>query len=393
MKTPLPHFIRVLLLLLLPFFARPVAATWSIVASDSVTQEVAIGSATCVTGIDLHALSPALLVGVGGGALQSAPDFSGERRQIVRNGLENGLTSQQIIDQLALLSGSDFHQNGVTDTDGGASTFSGASTLEFSSGVAGSVGSISYAIQGNLLTGAPVIAMAEQALSDTEGDLPAKLMAAMQAARAMGGDGRCSCPGNPTDCGSPPPSFTKSSDVGYMLVARFGNSDGSTCDADGCAEGEYFLSLNVANQQGGDPDAVEQLQGLFDSWRLTLDGRPDAVNSTVTYAEDGGTIRMILTLLDWLGEPLGTGGATVTVAHAKQSAGAHDIGPVVDKGDGSYQIQLTPNGGTGLDFFRISIDDGSADIVIPPRKTTLGSAVFRDGFEGGDTSAWSTTVD
>ena len=94
--------------LLLPLFAAPAEATWSIVASDSLTQEVAIGSATCVTGIDLRALTPVLLVGVGGGAVQSLPDSSGQRRQIIRDGLEGGLTSQQIIDQLALLSGSDF---------------------------------------------------------------------------------------------------------------------------------------------------------------------------------------------------------------------------------------------------------------------------------------------
>lgn len=378
--------------LVLPLLATPAEATWSIVASDSLTQEVAIGSATCVTGIDLRALSPALLVGVGGGALQSAPDSSGQRRQIVRDGLEGGLTSQQIIDQLTALSGSDFHQNGVADSGDGAATFSGASTFAFSGGLTGSVGSIAYAIQGNILTGEPVIAMAEQALRDTVGDLPAKLMAAMEAARAMGGDGRCSCPGMVTGCGSPPPSFTKSADVGYMVVARFGDPDSTTCGAGGCAEGDYLMDLNVPFQAAGDPDAVEQLQDLFDAWRLTLTGRPDAVASTVAYAPDGSAIEMTLTLLDWLGAPLGAGGATVTVVHAAQSAGAHDIGPVVDQGDGSYRVQLTPNGEEGIDFFRITIDDGGGEVVIPPRTTALDSAIFRDGFETGDTAGWSSTV-
>ena len=376
--------------LLLAFVASPAEATWSIVASDSQTQEVAIGSATCVTAIDLRAETPALVVGVGGGAVQSLVDASGQRRQIIRAGLVGGLTSQQIIDQLTALSGSDLHQNGVTDTGGGAATFSGASTFAFSSGLTGSVGSIAYAIQGNVLTGEPVLTMAEAALRDTVGDLPAKLMAAMQAARAMGGDGRCSCPGSVTGCGSPPPVFTKSADVGYMVLARFGDPGSTTCGAGGCAEGDYFLDLNVPFQQSGDPDPVEQLQGLFDVWRLTLAGRPDAVQSTVTYTPDGAMTRMILELLDWTGAPLGVGGAMVSLVHGAESAGAHDIGTVVDPGDGTYEIQLTPNGGEGVDFFEITVDDGGGAVVIPPRTTALDSAVFRDGFETGDTSGWST---
>ena len=375
---------------LLTLTASAAEATWSIVASDSLTQEVAIGSATCVTGIDLLADTPALVVGVGGGAVQSLVDGSGQRRVIIRDGLVAGLTSQQIIDQLSLLAGSDLHQNGVTDTEGGAATFSGDATFAFSSGLTGTVGSISYAIQGNVLTGKPVLTMAEQALRNTAGDLPAKLMAAMQAARAMGGDGRCSCPATVTGCGSPPPVFTKSANVGYMLLARFGDPDSATCGAGGCADGDYFLSLNVAFQQSGDPDPVEQLQDLFDVWRLTLAGRPDAVQSTVTYSSAGPATVMTLELRDWQGAPLGVGGASVNVAHATQSSGAHDIGPVVDQGDGTYTVQLTPNGGSGTDFFLITADDGAGPIVIPPRTTGLDSTIFSDGFESGDTSGWGS---
>lgn len=376
-------------LALLAFSATPPASgTWSIVASDSLTQEVAVGSATCVTGIDLRAETPALMVGVGGGAVQSLVDGSGQRRQIIRDGLEAGLSSQQIIDQLTALAGSDLHQNGVTDTEGGAGTFSGASTFAFSSGVTGTVGSIAYAIQGNVLTGEPVLSMAEQALRDTVGDLPAKLMAAMEAARAMGGDGRCSCPATITGCGSPPPSFTKSADVGYMLLARFGDTDDATCGAGGCAEGDYFLDLNVALQQSGDPDPVEQLQGLFDAWRLTLAGRPDAVQSRVSYASDGPMIRMTIELRDWQATLLGVGGATVTVEHAAQSSASHDIGSVVDAGDGSYSVALTPNGGSGTDFFLITVDDGSGVVVLPPLTTALDASIFSDGFESGDTTGW-----
>jgi hypothetical protein len=55
-----------LLLALVPLSATPGHGTWSVVAVDTLTQEVAVGSATCVAGIDLEAFSPVLVVGAGG---------------------------------------------------------------------------------------------------------------------------------------------------------------------------------------------------------------------------------------------------------------------------------------------------------------------------------------
>ena len=71
-------------------------------------------------------------------------------------------------------------------------------------------------IQGNILAGDAVVANAEAALIATPGDLSLKVMAAMEAARATGGDGRCSCnQPDPTACGAPPPSFTYSAFTAY----------------------------------------------------------------------------------------------------------------------------------------------------------------------------------
>ena len=70
--------------------------------------------------------------------------------------------------------------------------------------VTGEVGDLSYAIQGNVLVGWLPVLDAETALLNTPGDLATKVMAAMQAARFAGGDGRCSCSNNnPTGCGEP----------------------------------------------------------------------------------------------------------------------------------------------------------------------------------------------
>ena len=91
----------------------------------------------------------------------------------------------------------------------------------------------------------PVAARALQSGSESRD----AAMAAMEAARAMGGDGRCSCSGSdPDGCGSPPPSFTKSAHTAFVVLARLGNTDGGCGQLDGCAAGNYYLSLATVNQ-------------------------------------------------------------------------------------------------------------------------------------------------
>ena len=379
--------------------AAPAAATWSIAAADTETQEVAVASATCVTGIDLRAELPVVRVGVGAGAAQSQLDSSGTRRDIMWDGLIAGQSSDTIMQQLASLSGNSIHQNGLADTGGDAATFSGSGTFAHSSGVTGQVGTLHYAIQGNILTGRAVIDLAEAALRNTAGDLPERVMAAMEAARAAGGDGRCSCsPSAPTSCGAPPPSFTKSSDVGFLIVSRFGDTDDSNCTANGCADGSYFLNLNVPFEGRTDPDPVLQLQTQFDSFRQGLIGRPDAIQSTVGIAPQGDDFVLTVTPEDWQGTALAAGTLTVQVAHAPGSAQATTIGSVTELGDGRFEVPLTTVG-SGLDRFLVTLDDSIRDVVIPPNRTTLqvdggGPPPSGDGlsedFEG-DVSAWTTS--
>jgi hypothetical protein len=217
--------------------ASPALATWSIVLVDLRTGEVAVGSATCLTNFDLRANTPVLLPGVGGAAAQSAVDSTGQNRVFIRDRLALGTAPADILTQLATFDTQhQSRQYGIVDAQGRAASFSGTgdgayaggATGQFSYFYAGQGGTIAYAIQGNVLTGAPVVDRAVQAVITTDGDLAARLMAGMQAAREMGGDGRCSCnPTLPTSCGSPPPSFTKAAHIGYMLVARLGDREGS----------------------------------------------------------------------------------------------------------------------------------------------------------------------
>lgn len=382
-----------MLLIALASVVSPAVATWSIVAADTETQEVSVGSATCVTNLDLKAFSPVIVVGKGAGAAQSQVDGSGERRQIMFGGFEAGTTSSAILGQLQALALERFHQHGLADSGGDSATASGAQNGAHASGVTGTVGTIHYAIQGNVLAGSPVVTEAEAAFVSAAGDLPERLMAAMEAARAFGGDGRCSCsPGNPTGCGSPPASFTKSADIGFMIVARVGDTDDGNCASSGCADGDYFLDFNVPNQATSDPDPVLTLRTMFDGWRAGLVGEPDAVASLLSVFGETGGFRLRIEPRDWQGTALGAGVLTnVTVAHAPESAQANTIGSVVANADGSYEVPLTLSQATGTDVFAITLDSGTEQVLLPPRRATL-SVVLADGFESGDTSGWSASV-
>ncbi len=384
--------------LLTIFISTPLAATWSIAVADTETQEVAVAGATCLTGFDLRAELPAVRVGLGAGAAQSQIDSQGTRRNVMVNGLNAGQSSDAIMQQLANLSGSAIHQNGLADANGDSATFSGSSTGAHSSGVTGQIGTLHYAIQGNVLTGRPVVLMAESAFRNTVGDVPARLMAAMEAARAMGGDGRCSCSASqPTACGAPPASFTKSADIGFFIVARVGDGDDPNCSSNGCADGDYLYDLNVAFAQRSDPDPVLQLRQQFDTFRQNLVGRPDAIQSTVAIVPQGDDFVLTVTPEDWQGTALASGINSVTVVHAAGSALATSIGAVTALGDGRFQATLTTTG-SGLDRFVVTLRDGVRDVVIPPRRTTLqvqgGGPPTGDGladdFEG-DVSGWTTT--
>lgn len=207
----------------------PASATWSIVIINTRTREVALGSATCLTNFDLQANTPVMVVGVGGATAQSYVDSTGQNRIFIRDHLLEGTDPWEILNLLSDFdAGHQTRQYGIGDTTGRAATFSGTGDGQWAGGVTGQVGDLVYAVQGNVLTGEPVVAAAELAILDTPGDIPEKMMAAMEAARFYGGDGRCSCaPNAPDSCGSPPPPFEKAAHIAYMIDARIGDRDGS----------------------------------------------------------------------------------------------------------------------------------------------------------------------
>jgi hypothetical protein len=175
----------ILFLVALLLLASPAAATWSIVIVDLVTGEVAIGIATCVLLADLRPNAIVVIPGVGVAAAQS---FVGPLalRELIRDAMLAGTPVQQILQQLA--SADPLHptrQYGLVALAGGAATFTGSTAGAWAGGRTGQSGSLLYAIQGNVLTGQPVVTAAEVALQTTIGTLGDKLMAAMHVVPAV----------------------------------------------------------------------------------------------------------------------------------------------------------------------------------------------------------------
>ena len=354
---------RCLLLLVLLCLANPLPATWSIILINILTGEIAVGSATCLANFDLRRYTPVILVGKGAATAQSYVDSSGRNRQLMLAEFMKNTHPSQI---LALLAKQDnihqWRQYGIVDTRGRALSFTGNRANAWAGGVTGKIGNIVYAIQGNILTGSAVVTDAEKAIKNTAGDLAQKLMAGMLAARAKGGDGRCS-------------RYNKSAHVGYMIIARQGDKDGSQCNASvGCATGTYYMNLNVI---GGttSQDPVLTLQTLHNNWRKQWLGRPDHNLSTVdlptkSLPADGITMTTArLTLRDIGRTQLKQGGAKITIALDKTSTAQLTVGQVTDHKDGTYSFTLKAGTTAGLAHLRVTVTDSKGPVLLSPRTT------------------------
>jgi len=360
-----PGGVRAAIVVIVLSVAPSAMATWSIVMVDSETKEVAVGTVTCLTQFDLLATVPVVVTQQGGGAVQSAGDTDGARRPVIFNGLQGDTPVQEIFETLETIDGHQMRQYGIVDDTGGKITFSGNQNGEWAGGVVGQIGTIHYAIQGNVLSGACVIEAAEHAVVNTDGDIPAKLMAGMLAARLNGGDA-------PTSCGCPPDEFVKSGHIGTMVIARAGDTDDNSCDMDGCADGDYFMKFNVALQDASDPDPVSQLLLQFNAWRAQLVGRPDAVQShaVIDVTPDPTTCRVTpridIQLHDWQQEAITAPVNSITIAHTPQSAGIASVNSITSVGNGRYTATLQPGSGSGIDQLRVTVNDGFRPVTLMP---------------------------
>lgn len=375
--------------------SRP-SATWSIVCVNTRTREVGVASATCLEDFNLRVGVPVIVVGEGAAAAQSFLDVGAENRRLIYFSFRDLAESPaEILARLdAQDPGHETRQYGIVNFDGPPVSFTGARDGAAATGVAGQNGEILYAIQGNVLTGNEVVFAAEAAFRAQKGDMAAKMMAAMEAARALGGDGRCSCNASrPTSCGVPPPNFEKSAHVGVVVVARVGDVNGACTAARGCAQGDYYLTLNVRGNRN-DPDPVKTLQYRYFLWRERLKGRPDGIYSRVQPVKplpaDGTTERTLLLELRDLDERLlAHGGAQITVSTVDGLPSNAQLGPVTDLGNGRYSLPVRAGAAPGIDRFSIQVTDvlpgDPSDIVVatlyPPLEVVTSDQALYVGAE------------
>jgi uncharacterized Ntn-hydrolase superfamily protein len=158
--------------------------TWSIIARDRNTGQFGIAVATRFFAVG--ALTPHLKSGVGAIATQALVNvFYGTEGLRL---LEQGVSAKEIVAAvIASDSGRDHRQVHVIDAQGGTAAHTGKSCIDWCGHIAGD----DFSVAGNMLAGARVI---EDTAASYTGNavlsFPRRLIAAMRAGEAAGGDKR-----------------------------------------------------------------------------------------------------------------------------------------------------------------------------------------------------------
>ena len=158
-------------------------STFSIVAFDSKAGE--LGIAVESKFLSVGAVVPWAVAGVGAIATQSWANTSYGPRGLRM--LKQGLTPNQVGAKL-IAADKNAHQRqfGIVDAKGRAFTYTGTGCFNWAGGVTGK----NFAAQGNILAGAAVVDALANTFQQTSGSLAERLVAALAAGQAAGGDKR-----------------------------------------------------------------------------------------------------------------------------------------------------------------------------------------------------------
>lgn len=158
-------------------------ATFSIVAYDPLTQE--LGVAVQSRAFSVGGGVPWAEAGVGAIATQASTNesFGPRGLALLRAGFDATQTLQRLVD---LDDGRENRQVGIVDAHGQSASWTGARCQSW----AGDSTAVNLSVQGNILAGPEVVAAMVRAYESTEGELAERLLAALHAAQAAGGDRR-----------------------------------------------------------------------------------------------------------------------------------------------------------------------------------------------------------
>ncbi len=263
-------------LLLLP---RPAAATWSVIAVDTRTGRVVIASATCVSqeGLEgfpsrgLMDIQAIVVPGIGVAAAQAGVDRTRANQELIYEQLKEGTHPRLILEMLRADPDMQRRQFGIVDMQGRSIGFSGRENRPASLARQGRVPGtgIHYSVQGNILASDAVVRNAAAALEAADGDVVDRVMAAMEAADAAGGDARCTCETEPVPDA---PCDGRNAHVAYVLAAEPDDTEGDSFN-----DGAYHLFIDVTDRNI-EPDEnanpVITLRMRYDAWKARRGAEP-----------------------------------------------------------------------------------------------------------------------
>ena len=266
------RFLTVAFLVAFLLPAQSAYATWSVIALDRATGVVVIASATCVSqrafarfpAKDLRDVQAIVVPGKGVAAAQAAVDNTRANQRLIYAEIQKGTPPEQILAMLKEDPRINGRQFAILDMEGRMTAFSGSGNQAVSLHQQGQVAGtrIYYSIQGNILASEAVITDAVKAFSSANGELTDRVMAAMEAADARGGDKRCTCEILPkVDA----PCSAKTAHVAYILQAEATDTSGESYN-----DGKYQMYLSVSDTDitpQEDANPVKTLRMRYDRWK------------------------------------------------------------------------------------------------------------------------------
>jgi uncharacterized Ntn-hydrolase superfamily protein len=215
--------------------------TFSICAVDSVTGEVGSAGATCISS---SAVSAIIISDVhpGRGVVHTQALWDPNNQNYAKSLMNAGLSPQQIIDSVTFYdinADSTVRQYGAVDLNSGSprsAAFTGSGCMDYKNHITGP----GYSIQGNILLGQQILDSMKAGYLNTSGTLACKLMAALQGAKVVGADTRCT-------------SHGISSYSAFIRVARPQDTSGT-----------YILDLTV-NTYPGSIEPIDTLQAMLNN--------------------------------------------------------------------------------------------------------------------------------
>ncbi len=211
--------------------------TFSIVALDPANGDLGVAVASkfpCV-----GAVVPWARAGVGAVATQSwaNTDFGPDGLGLMGGGLHADAALDAVLEPDA---DREERQVGFVDARGGAASFTGANCMDWAGGRTGD----GFAVQGNILASGDVVAALAETYARTEGDLCDRLLAALLAGDAAGGDRR------------------GKQSAALLVVREAGGYEGRN---------DRYIDLRVDDH----PEAPTELARLFTVWDTTMLVRTD----------------------------------------------------------------------------------------------------------------------